>query len=114
MDIGNCGIDASNPREWEPHLPACNNPISGIAGCCARTTTGHATAVPSLAMNSRRRIDHASCRFVGSLSRPRVQGNGLRRRFADQTKGPFAATTKLGRAWPGRSQDIGTALLPLK
>src|SRR6516162_4221020 len=56
MDIGNCGIDASNPREWEPHLPPCNNPITGIAGCCARATTGHATALPSPAMNSRRRM----------------------------------------------------------
>ena len=29
-------------------------------------------------MNSRRRIDHASSRVIGSLSRPRTHGNGLR------------------------------------
>jgi hypothetical protein len=40
-----------------------------------RATTGHAAAVPSPTMNSRRHIDHAS----GTLSRPRLQGNGLRR-----------------------------------
>jgi hypothetical protein len=32
------------------------DPITGIAGCCARATTGHAAALPSAAMNSRRRI----------------------------------------------------------
>jgi len=30
-------------------------------------------------MNSRRRIDHASGRFIDSLSQPRMRGNGLRR-----------------------------------
>jgi hypothetical protein len=37
---------------------------------------GHVTVLPSPAMNSRRRIDHASGRFIGSLSRRRMQGNG--------------------------------------
>ena len=32
------------------------NPITGTAACCARATTGHAAALPSPAMNSRRRI----------------------------------------------------------
>ena len=32
------------------------NPITGLAGCCARATTDHAAALPSPAMNSRRRI----------------------------------------------------------
>jgi len=37
------------------------DPITGIAGCCARAASGHAAAVlPSPAMNSRRRISHAS------------------------------------------------------
>ena len=42
----------------------------------ARATTGHAAALPSPAMNSRRRIGHASSRFTGSLSRLWMQGNG--------------------------------------
>jgi len=37
--------------------PAFTNPITGIAGCCARATSGHATAVPpSSVMNSRRLV----------------------------------------------------------
>ena len=32
------------------------NPTTGIAGCCARTTAGHAAAPPSAAINSRRLI----------------------------------------------------------
>jgi hypothetical protein len=31
-------------------------PTTGIAGCCARTANGHAGALPSPAMNARRRI----------------------------------------------------------
>jgi hypothetical protein len=30
------------------------NPITGIAGCCARAAIGHAVALPRKAMNSRR------------------------------------------------------------
>jgi hypothetical protein len=36
--------------------PLCNSPITGIACCCARAASGHAAALPSPAMNSRRRI----------------------------------------------------------
>src|SRR5262249_11043236 len=36
-----------------PHLKL---PITGSAGCCARAANGHAAALPSPAMNSRRRI----------------------------------------------------------
>ena len=32
------------------------NPITGIAGCCARAASGHAAAVPISVMNSRRLI----------------------------------------------------------
>ena len=32
----------------------CRNPITGIAGCCARAASGHAAAPPSSVMNSRR------------------------------------------------------------
>ena len=31
--------------------------ITGIVGCCARATTGHAAALPSPAMNSRRPLE---------------------------------------------------------
>jgi len=35
--------------------PGWMNPTTGIAGCCARTASGHAiVAPPSVAMNSRR------------------------------------------------------------
>jgi hypothetical protein len=42
------------------------NPITGIADCCARTVSGHATAAPPrTVMNSRRRIwprrEHVLC-----------------------------------------------------
>jgi hypothetical protein len=44
--------------------------------CCARAASGHATALPSPAMNSLRRIrDLPPDR--GSLSRGRLQGNGV-------------------------------------
>ena len=35
---------------------ASRNPITGIAGCCARAASGHAAAPPRRLMNSRRRI----------------------------------------------------------
>src|SRR6202011_4062507 len=39
------------------------NPITGIAGCCARAASGHATAEPAIAlMKSRRRIGSSSSR----------------------------------------------------
>ena len=47
------------------------------SACCARATTGHAAELPSLAMNSRRRIGHPPGRSIGSLSRPGMKGNGL-------------------------------------
>jgi hypothetical protein len=34
--------------------PLFMNPTTGIAGCCARATTGHAPAPPSVAKNFRR------------------------------------------------------------
>src|SRR6516164_6826951 len=47
------------------------------ACCCARATTGHTAALPSPAMNSRRRIGHASKPHAGSVSRSGSHGNGL-------------------------------------
>src|SRR5216683_2579085 len=38
--------------------PGLINPITGFADCCARAPAGHAAALPSPAMNSRRRIHH--------------------------------------------------------
>jgi hypothetical protein len=35
---------------------ALTKPITGIADCCARAPSGHATAPPSPAMNARRLI----------------------------------------------------------
>jgi hypothetical protein len=32
----------------------CKNPITGIAGCCARAASGHAAAPPSSVTKSRR------------------------------------------------------------
>jgi hypothetical protein len=43
------------------------------AGCCARTVSGHATALPSPAINSRRRISHPSGGFA-PISFPLFQG----------------------------------------
>jgi hypothetical protein len=38
--------------DWE-----LRKPITGIAGCCAHTTTGHAATLSSPAMNVRRLIE---------------------------------------------------------
>jgi hypothetical protein len=43
------------------------DPITGIAGCCARAASGHAAAeLPRSAMNSRR--------LMGLTPRPRITG----------------------------------------
>jgi hypothetical protein len=34
------------------------NPITGIADCCARAVSGHATAPPSSDMNARRLMEN--------------------------------------------------------
>jgi hypothetical protein len=44
--------------------------------CCARAASGHATALPSPAMNARRLIS-IPARFLGSVSLRGVQGNGI-------------------------------------
>ena len=44
-------ILVSSSADW-----GLGNPITGIAGCCALAASGHAAALPSPAMNSRRRI----------------------------------------------------------
>ena len=49
------------------------NPITGIAGCCARAASGHAAAPPSSVMNSRRShsiTSSARASSVGGTSRP--------------------------------------------
>jgi hypothetical protein len=40
------------------------------------TNTGHAATLPIPAMNVRRFIGHASCRFIVSLPWPRMHWNG--------------------------------------
>ena len=45
----------SGPRVRSGDAPL-RNPITGIAGCCARAASGHAAAPPSSVMNSRRFI----------------------------------------------------------
>jgi hypothetical protein len=44
--------------------------------CCARATNGHAAALPSPAMNSRRRICHPLKLTLDSLSRSGLHWNG--------------------------------------
>src|SRR5262245_30252780 len=52
---------APQPRQ----IGACENPITGIVGCCARAASGHpATPLPRSAMNSRR--------LMGLTPRPRI------------------------------------------
>ncbi len=63
-----------------PVNPQQEIPTTGIAGFCARATSGHAAALPSPAMNSRRRIRHASQPTADSLSRLRFHGNRPNRR----------------------------------
>jgi len=53
------------------------NPITGTAACCARAANGHAAALPSPAMNCRRRIRHLPSRYGGSLSCACLKGNGV-------------------------------------
>ena len=47
---------ASQPHILDSGDPGLRNPITGIAGCCARAANGHAAAPPISVMNSRRRI----------------------------------------------------------
>jgi hypothetical protein len=48
-----------HPNIVQRHAPFWRNPIAGIEGCCAHAEGGHAAAAPpSIAMNSRRLIDH--------------------------------------------------------
>ena len=44
------------PVEFAVAEPASRNPITGIAAYCARATSGHVAALPSPAMNARRRM----------------------------------------------------------
>jgi hypothetical protein len=54
--------------------PALSNPTTGIACCCARATVGHATALPSPAMNSRRLIGHPSAESIAYRGRGSMSG----------------------------------------
>ena len=64
---------ADGPRTCQAMLGS-RNPITGIAGCCARAASGHAAAAPpSSVMNSRRLhsiTSSARASSVGGTSRP--------------------------------------------
>ena len=85
--------------------------IIGISGrcCCVRAITGHAAALPSPAMNSRRRIGHASKPLCGQRISVRVawervvsrrEANFLRAvaSFAQSANGGPIATRLMGRS----------------
>src|SRR5262245_41042742 len=40
-----------------PGAPECKNPITGIAGCCARAASGNAAAAPPMSVMSLRRFN---------------------------------------------------------
>jgi hypothetical protein len=50
-------------RDFEPALCQQSNPITGIAGCCARAASGQAAAPPSSVMNSRLHTVPNHCNF---------------------------------------------------
>src|SRR5262249_18415760 len=62
-DIGDMQLGATTARvrtegqnDRLPELAA--DPTTGIAGCCARATSGHAAAPPSSVMNGASSFDH--------------------------------------------------------
>ena len=70
--------------------PACRNPITGIAGCCARAASGHAAAPPSSVMNSRRFTADASRASDRKDSTPDRQETAALREFS------FGQCTEMG------------------
>ena len=73
--LGPGEIHADGPRIVSGDV-ALRNPITGIAGCCARAASGHAAAAPpSSVMNSRRLI--RSPRRRGRARRRHVQAKSL-------------------------------------
>src|SRR6516162_2663996 len=49
--------------------PTLRNPTSGMFGCCARAARGHAVAVPTNAMNSRRLMASPTPRTTSGMQR---------------------------------------------
>ena len=76
------------------------NPITGIAGCCARAASGHAAALPSPAMNSRRRIRSPRRRW-------RERSDGEAERLAFEVDDELAF-------WAGQPIAVGAACLALR
>ena len=83
------------------------NPITGIAGCCARAASGHAAAAPpSSVMNSRRHhsiTSSARASSVGGTSRPSafavlrlITNSNLRRLHYGQVGWLFALENPTG------------------
>jgi hypothetical protein len=60
-------------------LPQAPAPRWWCRRSCAAASSGHAAAPPSPAMNSRRRISHASEPLYGTLSWPGLHGIGVAR-----------------------------------
>jgi putative ABC transport system substrate-binding protein len=59
------GGSTAGPKDW-----VLRNPITGIAACCARATTGQAAAPPSPAMNSLRLIQLPRLHAAKSIAAP--------------------------------------------
>jgi hypothetical protein len=93
-----------------PGEPLWRNPITGIAGCCARAASGHATAapLPKSAMNSRRLMGLPLLRDSGRAKSITFGANGgsparraacvVRHRVKEHPRGRcvVAAATKVG------------------
>jgi hypothetical protein len=61
IDLGRPWWKEGRRKASDSRDPVPMYPITGIAACCARAASGHATAVrPTSAMNSRRFIDRES------------------------------------------------------
>ena len=52
-------------KKGSPDVPLLSHPTTGITGCCATTDNGHADALPSNVMKSRRRIGAPKRHILG-------------------------------------------------
>jgi hypothetical protein len=81
--------------DWE-----LRNPITGTAGCCARAATGHAAALPSPAIKSRRRIRHP----LKPQCEAAYRGQGRMGTGCNSSRGLFPSTFFAARAACGPSR----------
>jgi hypothetical protein len=83
------------------------NPITGIAGCCARAAMGHAAADPATAvMKSRRRITFPGCKATSGSSQ-----RAINQEFApgEMGNGSVCAAESLSRECPSWVKGDGQA-----